>query len=200
MFDECHAWPAGGGQFAEIVETSGPRVADKLIAGQAQRLHHEQPPGSRRCDIQPQQRIAQVIKNPEKQHQVEALRHMGQIINVELPQADPLLHPEALARPAGLTQVVGIVIHRQHPGAATRKLDTVKTGIAAYIQCGPSAQVIWKVRRDRRPLVGREITERVIRRGLRTIRKMQIVKPWPQAANLGSEPVFRGIAAGLQSP
>src|SRR5688572_30209378 len=79
--------------------------------------------------------------------------------------------------PPGLLQKMRIFIQCRHVRTAASELDAVKAGIAAQVECPPTGQISRKMLGDLFPLECREVAERVIRCGLRSVREMDIVKP-----------------------
>ena len=66
------------------------------------------------------------------------------------------------ASPAGLLQVVGIVVDPGDEGAAPRELEGVEARVAADVQGGPPGEILWEVVPDLLPLEGREVSQEVV--------------------------------------
>src|SRR5438105_11838077 len=84
-------------------------------------------------EIEGQERVAQMVEYPKKQHEVETLAERADVIDRELREFD--IETGHLGREARLLEIALVVIDREHPrGAAALHFQGIKAGIAADIE------------------------------------------------------------------
>jgi hypothetical protein len=128
-----------------------------------------------------------VVEHTEEQHDVEGVGQPGQVVDVQLPQLDPLRDAELLGGEPGLGEEVRVVVDAEDVGAALGQLEGVVAGVAADVERPAAGQVLRDRAGDLAPLVGREVAQRVLRRGADTAGQVQVVEPRPEpATSLGS--------------
>src|SRR5690606_34561376 len=90
---------------------------------------------------------------------------LGQAVDVEVPQGDPLLQSLMGDGPARLAQEVIPDVDAGDRGAATGGLHRVEAGVAADVEGRPTGEIRGQMRGDPVPEVGGEVAERVGGRG-----------------------------------
>src|SRR5512138_2163897 len=90
--------------------------------------------------IERQERVAQMVKDPEEQHEVEALAERADVIDRELRELD--IEARDLSREARLPEITLVVIDRQHARrAAPLHFQRIEPGIAADIENALAGEV-----------------------------------------------------------
>src|SRR5436309_10979162 len=84
-------------------------------------------------EIKRQERMTQMVEDPEEQHEVETLVERADVIDGELREFD--IETGHLGREARLLEVTLVVIDREHPRrSAALHFQRIKPGIAADIE------------------------------------------------------------------
>src|ERR671913_1048231 len=131
--------------------------------------------------------MAHVVEDTEEEDEVETLVELRERVDGHAPELDAVARVQLLRRPARLAQVALVEIDGQHRCTARGELERVEARVAADVQRSSTAEVGRDVRGDLPPLEGREVAERVIRRGLFAAGQVQVVEPRTELATSGFE-------------
>src|ERR1051326_2977035 len=153
-------------------------LVEPLFAGVAalHRLTDEEIPDDMLADeIERQERVSQMVKDPEEQHEVEALAECADVIDRELREFD--IEAAHLSREARLPEIALVVIDREHARrAAPLHFQRIEPGIAADIEDGLAGEVGRDRIREMPPLYRRIVTEKIVRGGFHPV-QVEIVEP-----------------------
>src|SRR5947208_15742645 len=84
-------------------------------------------------EIERQERVAQMVQDPKKQHEVETLAERADVIDRELREFD--IEAGHLGREARLPELALVAIDREHPrGPAALQFQLIKPLLAADIE------------------------------------------------------------------
>lgn len=149
-----------------------------------ERLKDQPPPHPPAHDVEPEQRVAQVVEDAHEEHEVPGLIAPREVIDLHLPELDPVRHPELAGRPPRLVEVVGVVVDPGDPRSAPRELDRVEPRVASDVEGRPSREVRGQEPAHLLSLVRREVAQEVVGRGLCAVRQMKVVKPGTEGRDL----------------
>src|ERR1044071_9195493 len=122
-----------------------------------------------------QERVAQMVKDPEEQHEVEAFAERADVIDRELRKFDR--KSAHLSREARLLEIALVVIDREHARrAAPLHFQRIEPGVAADIENALAGEVSRDRIREMPPLHRRVVTEKMVGGGFHSV-QVQIVEP-----------------------
>jgi len=136
-------------------------------------------------EVERQQGMAQMIKDPHEDHEVEPLPQGGEIVDRQFSELD--VGAVDLGRQPGLGQVPVVEIDPKNPFcAAALHLQRVETGVAADIEDAPAAQILRKRVSEAREFRTRIVLQKMMGRSLDAA-EIQVVKPFPEILDPGSD-------------
>lgn len=187
VLDEGHPGPARLFHRAAVVDVHVRRRAVDLFAGRGQGLEDHPPRDPPGHDVEPQERIAEVVENAHEEDEVVLFVHARQVVHLHLAEAHPVLHPELPGGPARLLQIMGIVVDAGDERAAPREREGVEARVAADVEGRPPGEVFREMPPDLLPLEGREVPQEMVGDRLRAVGKMEVVEPGTQRCDFVRE-------------
>src|SRR5947209_6160390 len=134
--------------------------------------------------VKREQRVPQVVEDPEEQNDIKLLTKRGHIINGELAKLDP--GAAHLRRKPGLRQVNLVEINRHDAlGAAPFHFDGIEPAVAPDIQDRLALEIGRYYVSKALPLVARVVSQEMVRCGLHPA-QIQVVKPLAQFRHTGA--------------
>ena len=126
--------------------------------------------------VQRQQRVAQVVKHPHEDHEVEAFAQRGHVIDAHLAELDPV-HVQHLGRQPRLRQIAGVAVDPENArGAPAAHLEAVEARVAADVEHGLARQVAGDEMGEAGELVGRVVAQEMPGRGADTV-EVEVLEP-----------------------
>ena len=111
--------------------------------------------------------MAQVVQHAHEDDEVELLAADEAIDVVDVALHELHVEPELLAGEARLAQIDRVVVDAQHArGAAALHFERIEAAVAADVEHGLAAEIVRHGVLEELPEIGREIAQRMIRRGL----------------------------------
>src|ERR1043165_5759005 len=119
-------------------------------------------------EIERQERVSQMVKDPEEQHEVEAFAERADVIDRELREFD--IEAAHLSREARLLEIALVVIDREHARrAAPFHFQRIEPRVAADIEDAFAREIGWDRIREMPPLHCRIVTEKMVGGGFHPI-------------------------------
>ena len=135
--------------------------------------------------VERQQRMAKMVQDAEKQHDIEPLVQCRDVVDRELGEFD--VAARDLGGKPRLAQVAFVDIDRQHPGgAAPLHFERVETAVAADIEHAAAGQIGWDGMREAAPFDGWIVAEEMVGRGLHAA-EIDVVEPRPQRRDVAAQ-------------
>src|SRR6185437_9277984 len=178
---EMQLWKAAFEENAFLGELIIVVEVEHELRSSLHRLEQQQVLGDVLADeVEREQRVAEVVKHPHEDHEVELFAERAHVIDVELSELDLSVVAEHLGREPRLREVAFVAVDAEHArGSAPPHLDRIESCVAADVEHALAAEIARETGFEAAELRAGIIAQEMVGRGPYAI-QIDVVEPRPE--------------------